>query len=255
MQEQSPTSLPESWLSLRKLTPARVALGRAGNAIPVQQMLRFKWAHAHAREAVYGALDMDRIEASLSGLQAPVLRVKSRAQDRTTYLQRPDWGRQLQENDRDLLMTQAQGADVLLIIADGLAAEGVNQQAPAIVEALWPLLQANGLQTAPIVLAEQARVALSDEIGALLGSRLALILIGERPGLSVSNSVGAYLTYQPQVGKTDEQRNCISNIHEQGLDALSAAQKMILLIQNSLRLQVSGVSLKEVDPSEGLLNG
>ena len=196
---------PDPWAGLRAFTAARIALGRSGTSVPLSESLAFKLAHAHARDAVYSALATDQLLAGLQELQLPACQVRSRAQNRQQYLQRPDWGRQLDEASKAALAGQATGdCDLAIILADGLSATAINDHALPLLRQLLPLLQQAAFRLAPIIIAEQARVALADEIGQLLRARLSLILIGERPGLSAPNSLGAYLTYGPQPGLTDE---------------------------------------------------
>ncbi len=240
----------DPWDYLAGLTPARVALGRAGSGLPTRELLRFELAHARARDAVGEALDATSLRAELIAAGLPVLHVASRAADRRTYLQRPDLGRRLDETSaRQLAAAGAQelaGADrtdLALVIADGLSALAVLRHAAPTIMALLPLLE--GLRIAPLVLATQGRVALADEVGALLGARLALILLGERPGLSSPDSLGAYLTFAPRVGCLDAQRNCVSNIRTQGLPPDLAARKLAWLIREALRRELTGVGLTD----------
>ena len=197
-------------------------------------------------DAVYSTLDVPRLTAGLTALSLPMCAVRSRAETREQYLQRPDYGRQLAETARKTLQEQQPAtADIALILADGLSATAMNEHALLLLHELLPKLRAAGFRLAPVVLAEQARVALSDKIGELLGARLALMLIGERPGLSAPHSLGAYLTYAPRPGRTDEARNCVSNIRPEGLPCAYAADKLFYLVQESLRRQLSGVALKD----------
>ncbi|RSK33085.1 ethanolamine ammonia-lyase subunit EutC [Hymenobacter metallilatus] len=237
----------DPWAGLRAYTAARIALGRTGSSVPLREALAFRLAHAHARDAVYSTLNLPHLTAGLRALALPVQPVRSRAETREQYLQRPDYGRQLAQESRQLLQDAGapEAADVALILADGLSATAVNEHALPLLHQLLPKLRQAGLRLAPGVLAEQARVALSDEIGELLGARLALMLIGERPGLSAPHSLGAYLTYAPRPGRTDEARNCVSNIRPEGLPYAAAADKLLYLVQESLRRQLSGVALKD----------
>jgi ethanolamine ammonia-lyase small subunit len=246
----------DPWGHLASLTPARVALGRAGSGLPTRELLRFELAHARARDAVGEALDATSLRAELTAAGLPVLHVTSRAADRRTYLQRPDLGRRLDEASARQLaaastqeLAAADRTDIAVVIADGLSALAVLRHAAPTVAALLPLLE--GLRIAPLVLATQARVALADEVGALLGARLALILLGERPGLSSPDSLGAYLTFAPRVGCLDAQRNCVSNIRSEGLPPDRAARKLAWLIREALRRELTGVSL--TDESEQAL--
>ena len=238
----------DPWESLAGLTPARVALGRAGSGLPTRELLRFELAHARARDAVGEPLDATSLRAELAATGLPVLQVTSRAADHRTYLQRPDLGRRLDEASASQL-TAADRNDIVVVIADGLSALAVLRYAVPAVAALRPLLE--GLRIAPLVLATRARVALADEVGALLNARLALILLGERPGLSAPDSLGAYLTFAPRVGCLDAQRNCVSNIRAEGLPPDRAAHKLAWLIREALRRELTGVGL--TDESERAL--
>lgn len=246
-----PTPEPDPWAALKAFTAARIALGRSGSSVPLRAALAFQLAHAHARDAVYSALDADRLLAGLAALQRSACQVRSRARNRQDYLQRPDWGRQLDEASKATLAEQAAGdCDVAIVLADGLSATAANEHALPLLARLLPPLQNAGFRLGPVVLAEQGRVALGDEIGQLLKARLALVLLGERPGLSAPHSLGAYLTFGPRPGLTDEARNCVSNIRPEGLPYPLAADKLFFLLSEALRRQLSGVSLKD---NSGLL--
>lgn len=256
--ESPPALLPDNpsddpWAGLRAFTAARIALGRTGTSVPLREALAFRLAHAHARDAVYSELETQRLCTELQEFQLPVCAVRSQAADRLHYIQRPDCGRQLHEASRRALQELAPpAADVAVIVADGLSATATNRHALPLLRLLLPRLREAGFQLAPLTVAEQARVALSDDIGATLHARLALILLGERPGLSAPDSLGAYFTYAPRPGRTDEARNCVSNIRPEGLPYPAAADKLAYLVQEALRRQLSGVGLKD---ETGLLGG
>jgi ethanolamine ammonia-lyase small subunit len=241
---------PDPLISLREFTAARIAIGRTGNSIPLKQSLEFKLAHAHARDAVYSVLDADGLINSLKVFKLPVLHLHSKATNRAKYLKRPDKGRQLNEESIDQLKDYKTGYDVAIIIADGLSAEAVNGHAFSLLKLLVPMLLETQLALAPICLVEQGRVAIGDDIAHGLGAKLCILLIGERPGLSSADSIGAYLTFNPKPGLTDESRNCISNIRPKGLPFKPAAQKIFYLVQEALSRKLSGVGLKD---NEGLL--
>ena len=230
------------WASLRATTIARVGLGRTGDAPRLEDLLALQLAHASARDAVGAALDVARLTQELQSL--PVQRVASRACDRVQYLRRPDLGRQLDSGNADSL--PAGPFDAAFVIADGLSAKAVNDNAVAFITACMARLAS--WRFAPVVLAQQARVAIGDEIGSRLAASLAVVLIGERPGLSVPHSMGVYITYDPRPGRTDAERNCISNIHANGLSPDEAAQKAAWLMSEALTRKLTGVDLKDAAP-------
>jgi ethanolamine ammonia-lyase small subunit len=234
------------WLRLRQFTRARIGLGRAGDSLPTRALLDFQMAHALARDAVHGAVDWPRLAADLAPLET--IAICSAATERATYLRRPDLGRSLAPGEADKL--PAGPWDVVLIIGDGLSASACDAHAAAVVKALIPRLQ--GLSVGPVVLASGARVALTDPIGAAMRARLAVMLIGERPGLSSADSLGAYLTFSPAPGRRDSERNCLSNIHAHGLSPDEAAAKIAWLAREALRLGLTGVALKEAAPDAAL---
>lgn len=224
---------------LRGLTQARIGLARTGDGLALKPMLDFQLAHARARDAVHRPLDVAAVAAALP---APPLVVASAAPSRAEYLQRPDLGRRLTDADRDRL--PATGADVALVLADGLSSKAVEAHGAAMVAALTGRL--GDLALAPVVIATQARVAIGDDIGAALGARLVVVLIGERPGLSSADSLGLYLTFMPKPGRRDSERNCISNIRPpEGLGYDEAADLATFLIREALRLKLTGVALKD----------
>jgi len=235
---------------LKEFTAARIAIGRSGVSIPTKQSLQFNLAHAHARDAVYSELDFDTLTESLKQLDLPVLHLHSKAEDRAEYLQRPDLGRKLKKTSANQLKENAGEYDVVIIIADGLSATAVNEHTVKLLQLLLPMLAFAKLKLAPVCLVGQGRVAVGDKIGHLLNAKLSVMLIGERPGLSAADSIGAYLTYDPKPGLTDDSRNCISNIRAQGLPAKLAAEKIFYLVQEAFRLKLSGVGLKD---NQGLI--
>jgi ethanolamine ammonia-lyase small subunit len=242
-----PTVTADPWGALRALTGARIALGRAGGSLPTAEVLAFAAAHAAARDAVWSALDLERLAADLEPLGLPCLRLASAAPDRATYLRRPDLGRRLADRDRARLAAAAPpgGCDVALAVADGLSATAAQRHAPALLAELLPRLAAAGLTVGPLALVVQGRVAVEDEIGAALGARAAVILLGERPGLSSPDSLGAYLVHGPRPGRTDAERNCVSNVRPEGLPPAAAAALIAWLAAEALRRGLSGVDLKD----------
>ncbi len=232
----------EVWARLRRTTPARIALGRVGHALPLGEVLDFQLAHARARDAVHAALDPAALTAALAPL--PVLEVESDAPDRATYLRRPDLGRRLSARSAAVLADAGGDCDVVFVIGDGLSATGVQAGAAQLVRAC--LAGLDNLRIGPVVIAQAARVALGDPIGEALGARVCVMIIGERPGLSVHDSLGIYMTYAPQTGRTDAERNCISNIHGAGgLSPQEAARTLGWLLREALRRELSGVALKD----------
>jgi ethanolamine ammonia-lyase small subunit len=244
---------PDPWVELRRHTPARIALGRAGSSLPTAELLRFGAAHAQARDAVHVPLDGAALVQALQAEGWASCQVHSCAPDRAAYLRRPDWGRELDAASVAALQAIADGpVDLAIVLGDGLSAVALQRHAPPLLAALRPLL-APGLRLAPLVIAGQARVALADAVGALLQARLVLMLLGERPGLSSPDSLGAYLTHQPRIGRNDAERNCVSNIRPEGLAPAIAAQRLAWLLHESLRRRLSGVALKD-DSATALLS-
>jgi ethanolamine ammonia-lyase small subunit len=236
----------DPWAGLKAFTAARIALGRTGTAEPLQAMLQFRLAHAHARDAVHQALDQQVLLHELQALQQPVFLLQTQAGNRHEYLQYPHRGRRLHAASvNELTAFNSPGYDVCLVIADGLSATAIHRHAIPVLTLLLPLFEKAGLSVAPVCLVQQGRVAIGDETGSLLQARLVAVLIGERPGLTSPDSMGVYLTYHPTAGLTDESRNCISNIRPEGLGYAAAAEKIAFLINESLRLQLSGVKLKD----------
>lgn len=233
------------WDKLKEFTSARIAIGRTGNSIPVKNSLEFKLAHAHARDAVYSKLDSEKLQHDLEVHKLPVIHLKSQAVYREQYLQRPDLGRRIDEEAYNLLKPHKGNYDIAIIIADGLSATAINQNTVPLLEILIPAFTMAKFSIAPLCLIEQGRVAIGDDVGAVLNAKLSLILIGERPGLSAADSMGAYITYSPKPGLTDESRNCVSNIRPQGLTAHLAAEKIFYLVQQAIRRQLTGVQLKD----------
>jgi ethanolamine ammonia-lyase small subunit len=242
-----PIVTPDRWESLRSATPARIALGRAGGSLPARAWLEFKAAHAAARDAVHCDFDAEQVAAEIRALGSDVVMVDSDASDRRAFLLRPDHGRRLNERSRyDLQeLPKAGHRDLAIIVSDGLSALAVHRQVPPLFELLLPKLIADGRELGPVVVARFARVAIEDEIGMLLSAQSALIFIGERPGLGSPDSLGAYLVYNPKLGNTDANRNCVSNIRPEGLPLEAAAETIRYLIAESLRRRISGVALKD----------
>ncbi len=266
-----PVVTPSAWNELRAASPARLSLGRVGDGMPTDEVLRLGWAHAAARDAIHTALNIGALNELLCEQGWRVEQVRSRATDRTIYLRRPDLGRQLEGEDAARIASDVAGSpsaadstgaissltaadpdhrpgcDICFVVADGLSCLAVQRHAAPLLAAVKPLLPAS-TTFAPVVIATQARVAIGDEIGEAVGARLVVVLIGERPGLSSPDSLGIYLTYGPRKGRNDSQRNCISNVRPQGLGYGLAAAKLAWLIQQAQWRGLSGVGLKDDGP-------
>jgi ethanolamine ammonia-lyase small subunit len=259
------TRNPAPWQALRQFTAARIALGHTGVSQPTDVQLDFQLAHARARDAVHEALDPAGLAQALAAAlpaSPPALLLHSAAANRHVYLQRPDLGRRLDAPSRSLLAAQRLGGpderhyDLAVVIADGLSARAVAQNAPPLLQALHARLAAESWLPAPPVIVEQGRVAVGDEVGELLGAKIVVVLIGERPGLSSPDSMGLYITWAPRAGLTDESRNCISNVRPAGLGIDDAARRLHYLLTHARARQLTGIGLKdETDGSDALADG
>lgn len=261
MKPGSPLVVVNSWSQLRQFTAARIALGRSGVSLPTQPQLAFQLAHAQARDAVQLALDVSQLLQDLES--AGIARAEeslvldSAAGDRLTYLQRPDLGRRLSDASRAALAGQTRQTperrhDISLVIADGLSALAIARNATPFLVALMQQLAPETWSMAPLTIVRLGRVAVADEVGERLGARLVILLIGERPGLSSPDSMGAYVTWMPRVGLNDAERNCISNIRPEGLGYEEAARKLHYLLREMQTREMSGVSLKDETVSDTL---
>ncbi len=239
-------SAPDPWRRLSALTPARIGIGRAGSGLGTRETLRFALAHAQARDAVHAELDAAALAAELGSLGLASLQVASRAAGRASYLLRPDLGRSLASEGRAAISSSGiAGCDIALVMADGLSARALQAHAAPFIAAFLPLAERGGWSLSPAIIVSQGRVALGDEIGMLLGARLTLLLIGERPGLSCPDSLGLYITYAPRPGRNDGERNCVSNIHGAGLPPAEAAARAAWLVEAAFARGLSGVALKD----------
>ncbi|MGO1749253.1 MAG: ethanolamine ammonia-lyase subunit EutC [Marinobacter sp.] len=257
MSKQKKSLVTENvWRVLRQFTDARIGLGRAGISLPTHELLKFQLAHAQARDAVHFPLNVKRLlkdlgesTAALSG-QSPLL-LKSQAEDRLTYLQRPDLGRSLSQESLECLAGFCRGdsgeSSVAIVIVDGLSSSAIqNNAVPMVTQFLRDLEKETGdWLLAPLIIVEQGRVAIGDEIGECLGASVVVVLIGERPGLSSPDSLGIYLSWGPKSGLSDARRNCISNVRPAGLSFEHASQRLLYLMREARRLGISGVSLKD----------
>jgi len=259
------------WLELRRATPARIGLGRSGNAVSTLSQLDFQMAHARARDAVHAALEADRIAAELKVLGLEALRLRSMAANRATYLRRPDLGRRLDADSRKALVVHSQktvmaGLDpaiqvdpadkpgddekrqtsnIAFVIADGLSATAVNTHAVPLIAAVLRVYEEDRPTFAPVAIVEGGRVAIGDEIGGLLDVDLVAVLIGERPGLSAADSLGVYVTWAPAPGAVDAARNCLSNIRPEGMPIAEAAKALLQLMDSARQYRVTGVALSQ----------
>jgi ethanolamine ammonia-lyase small subunit len=249
----------EIWSALRRLTAARIALARSGASLATAPLLDFRLAHARARDAVHAPLDDTRLISDLATLGLPVLAVSSATHDRRQFLMRPDLGRALAADAAAVLAPFARGEhgtdcyDLAFVISDGLSAHAVQMHAQPLLAGTLPALRSTGWRVAPLVIAHRGRVAIGDAIANALQATIVAVLIGERPGLSAPDSMGAYLTYRPTPQTTDAQRNCISNIRPAGLGYAEAVAKLTGLLRAMRTRGISGVALK--DQSDGLLIG
>jgi ethanolamine ammonia-lyase small subunit len=236
------------WSKLRQYTPARIALGHSGTSLPTKPHLEFQLAHARARDAVHHALDIPALEESLRSRGLASILLNSRADSRPTYLQRPDLGRRLDEASvmvLENLPRPEEPYDVAFVIGDGLSALAIEENAAKFLDVMLPALPKDEWHVAPLCIVKEARVAVGDEVGELLGAKMVVVLIGERPGLSSPDSMGIYMTLNPRTGLTDEARNCISNVRPAGLSYPHAAHKLKYLMTEARRRGLSGVMLKD----------
>ncbi|WP_178082329.1 ethanolamine ammonia-lyase subunit EutC [Pseudomonas sp. 31-12] len=247
--DKPPVDPENPLLELRRLTPARIALGRTGTSMPTRAQLDFQFAHAQARDAVHLPFDHAGLSSQLAKAGRESLLLHSAATNRDTYLQRPDLGRKLSDESaqtlREYALAKPGGVDLVIVVADGLSALAVHRHTLPFLARMQEQIEAEGWSVSPVVLVEQGRVAVADEIGELLGAKMVVILIGERPGLSSPDSLGLYFTYNPKVGLTDAYRNCISNVRLEGLSYGMAAHRLLYLMREACRRQLSGVNLKD----------
>jgi len=245
--DQSAGLSPQSTAArLRAFTPARVGLGRAGVSQQTRDVLDFQLCHAQARDAVHAHMDAAAIQQAIAAIAAPidVIKLHSAAPDRSTYLQRPDLGRTLDENSREILaQLEPSSRDLACIVADGLSALAIERHAGPLLSELLPRLP--GWKLAPLCVVEQGRVAIGDEIGSALRAQISVVLIGERPGLSSPDSLGAYITWAPRPGRTDAERICISNIRAEGLSYRAAAEQLAHCLAAARRNRLTGTALAQ----------
>ena len=254
MTDQPPQRLSDDfWTDLRQLTAARIGLPRSGASLATAPLLDLKLAHSRARDAILEPLDTARLAADLGGLSDPVLNVSSAAEQRLQYLMRPDLGRRLDAHAEATLKPHAGRWDIVFAVVDGLSARAVQMHARPVLADAIKLLRGKGWQVAPLVIVRHGRVGIGDAVAASLGAACVAVLIGERPGLSAADSMGAYLTWQPHADTTDADRNCISNIRPEGIGYAGAAHKIVHILLAMRDCGYSGVRLK--DDSDRLLIG
>lgn len=236
----------DPWTDLKQYTDARIALGRTGCSILTKDHLEFSLAHAKARDTIYQKFERERVSEQLRNMGLDTLYVTSQAENRNIFLKRPDMGRKLSDESRNKLKElNYNGADVLLVIGDGLSSKAVNKQAVPLIKQFLPYMKELNLTVGPVVLAKGSRVALGDDIAECMHCKLVATLIGERPGLSSPDSLGVYITYKPYAGILESERNCISNIRPEGLSYNKAAFKMAWLIETAFYIQKTGTALKD----------
>lgn len=253
MNDKAITKAPALHDVLRQYTTARVAIGRTGAAVPTQEQLRFQLDHALARDAIHAQMDTAGLLRELQARRLECVAVESAAatedNTRRTYLLRPDLGRTLYAESaralEDLAAKDMQAPDVVFILADGLSALAVERHALPLLDAVLALLDRDAWSVGPVVVARQGRVAIGDAIGSLLRAKLTVMFIGERPGLSTPDSLGVYITWEPRPGRSNAERNCISNVHCDGVNYADAAARIIATMNGARRLQATGIHLKE----------
>ncbi|MGB3225063.1 MAG: ethanolamine ammonia-lyase subunit EutC [Desulforhopalus sp.] len=242
----------DPWAGLQKYTEARIGLGRCGSSLPLSESLKFRLAHAKARDAVHQPGQMGLLAGQIESAGYKTLLLASSVEDRAEYLVRPDKGRVLGAESKEQLKAQPTGFDISIVICDGLSAPAIHQSSVDVALGFLEVVGGTNLTVGPICLVANGRVAIGDEIGSILGAKITIMLIGERPGLSAPNSLGAYLTYASHPGTTDESRNCISNIRPGGMTITDAIKKIAYLVELGLRFRKTGVELKDTMPENYL---
>ncbi|MCR5313869.1 MAG: ethanolamine ammonia-lyase subunit EutC [Bacteroidaceae bacterium] len=238
--------LEDCWNELKQFTAARIALGRTGGSLPTKEYLRFSLDHARARDAIHEPFNKEYVRGYLEEMGLDTIDVESAASDRQMFLLRPDLGRRLSNQSvAKLTRLDYKGADVCIVVGDGLSSKAVHKQAAPLIKNLLPYLKKIGLTVAPIVLATQSRVALGDDIAERMHCKCVIMLIGERPGLTSPDSLGMYMTYDTFLGRLESERNCVSNIRPEGLTYERAAFKIAWLVESAFSIGVSGTQLKD----------
>ncbi|MDR5590630.1 ethanolamine ammonia-lyase subunit EutC [Christiangramia sp. SM2212] len=237
----------DPWENLRSLSKARIALGNSGGSLPTKEVLSFQEDHAFTKDAIYSDLKEEELSEKLKKIELPVYHFQTKVTDRKEYLKRPDLGKKLAQNSND----ENEGFDILFILTDGLAADAINERAIPLLKEILPKLKNYKIG---LCMVKYGRVAIGDEIAEELNAKFTAVLIGERPGLSSPKSLGIYTTYEPKPGTTDERRNCISNIHKNGLSIEKASELLRYFIKESFRRKLSGVKLKADSSNQDKLN-
>lgn len=250
--EKSPKVL-QDLANFKEITEARIGLKRAGSSLASNEILKFDLDHARARDAVHLPFQPKMLAQELKRLSIASMEIESAAADRMTYLQRPDLGRKLSQASRDKLQAEIKGEfDLCIVVGDGLSSKAIQENAVPFLEVFLPECVRRGWRVSPVHFAQQSRVALADEVGELYRAKIVMMMIGERPGLSAANSMGIYMTYNPKVGRTDAERNCISNIRPGGQSYAQASNLLLRLMEGALLKKLSGVELKD-DTEETIL--
>jgi len=235
------------WETLRRFTQARIGLGRSGHSVPTSEHLKFQLDHARARDAVHWSWDLENFQKKLKKEKLQSFVLKTPAGSRTEYLARPDLGRKLSsESEKTLRSKFKKSYDIAFLLSNGLSSSAIEIHGLPFLKVLMKELRDADYNLSPVFLADNSRVALSDAVGSAVKAKMVVMLVGERPGLTSSDSLAMYLTYAPKIGNTDANRNCISNIRPpEGLDYKNAARKTLFLINESFRRKLSGVNLKD----------
>lgn len=242
--------IPAPVMSLRQFTDARISIGRCGSSLPTEELMDFRLCHAMARDAVHIPLDLKKTAEAISlSAETDVVILESMAVTREEYLRRPDLGRKLSEESLTRINRGKSGFDISVSVADGLSSMAIDKSAAVFLSLLIPLLRAD-YTLSPVSLIKHGRVAVADEVASAYGAKLAIILIGERPGLKSPDSMGIYMTYDPEPEITDERRNCISNIRPGGMTYPAGVSKLIYLVNESMKRKLSGVDLKDEQGKE-----
>ncbi len=245
--------LSELLKKVRARTPARLLQGRTGAAYRTSTQMELREAHANARDAVRAELNLLRDLGEDFIRNWNLFEVCSRATSKDEYLLRPDLGRLLNTASRGEVGRRcARSHDLQLVIGDGLSVTAVAMQIPQLLPLLSQGAKARGWSFGRVFVIRHCRVGIINEIGDLLDPKVAVLLIGERPGLATAESLSAYMAYRPNASDTDANRNLISNIHSRGVSPERAAQRILDLAASMLKTQTSGFQLRERLPVVGL---